>query len=120
MKFLFTLSCCLGLAGLAACAADDDSLYLTGTEEHAIRTENGQYVCESPRKVLVCHIPPGNPANAHTICVSNHAVSAHQSHHGDPIGACLDGGGEDPPPEESPPEDPPPEDPPSEEPPPID
>lgn len=109
MKFLFTLSCCLGLAALSGCAADDDSMYLTGTEEHAIRTENGQYVCPSPRKVLVCHIPPGNPENAHTICVSHHAVDPHQTHHGDLIGACVDG---DPPPEEPPPSDDPPEDPP--------
>ena len=110
MKFLFTLSCCFGLAGLAGCADVDDSMYLTGTEEFAIRTENGQYVCESPSKVLVCHIPPGNPDNAHTICVSSHAVAPHQSHHGDPVGACLDGGGEDPPPPPS--DDPPPSDPP--------
>lgn len=115
MKYLLNLSCCLGLAALAGCAADDDSMYLTGTEEHAIRTENGQYVCESPRKVLVCHIPPGNPDNAHTICVSNHAVAPHQAHHDDPIGACLDGEAPPPPPSDDPP--PPPSDP--QEPPPV-
>jgi hypothetical protein len=115
MKFSITLSCCFGLAALAGCAETDDSLYLTGTEEHAIRTENGQYVCPSPKKVLVCHIPPGNPDNAHTICVSEHAVEAHQTHHADPIGACDDGGGEDPPTD-----DPPTDDPPTDEPPPPD
>lgn len=119
MKFLFTLSCSLGLAALAGCADVDDSLYLTGTEEHAIRTENGQYVCPSPKKALVCHIPPGNPENAHTICVSTNAVDAHQSPHGDAIGACDDGGGE-PPPEDPPPGDPPSDDPPSDDPPPPD
>lgn len=28
-------------------------------------------------KVLVCKVPPGNPGNAHTICVSPNAVAAH-------------------------------------------
>lgn len=112
MKFLLAMSCGLGLglAALTGCADTDDSMYLTGTEEHAIRTENGQYVCPSPRKVLVCHIPPGNPENAHTICVSANAVDAHQSHHADPIGACADDG--EPPPPESPPDEPPSDDPP--------
>ena len=31
---------------------------------------------------------PGNPANAHDICVSTHAVEPHQTHHGDSVGAC--------------------------------
>ena len=40
-------------------------------------------------KVLVCHIPPGNPNNAHTICVSYNAVAAHLAH-GDYLGNCGD------------------------------
>jgi hypothetical protein len=38
-------------------------------------------------KVDVCHIPPGNPENAHTITVGSPAVAAHLAH-GDAIGAC--------------------------------
>jgi len=38
-------------------------------------------------KVEVCHIPPGNPANFHTITVSSDALSAHLSH-GDLAGPC--------------------------------
>jgi hypothetical protein len=48
-------------------------------------------------KTTVCHIPPGNPANAHTICVGNAAVPAHIDH-GDFLGTCScpdDGGGGD-------------------------
>jgi hypothetical protein len=40
------------------------------------------------KKTTICHIPPGNPANAHTICVGNAAVPAHVANHGDSIGAC--------------------------------
>jgi|AntAceMinimDraft_17_1070374.scaffolds.fasta_scaffold02286_3 uncharacterized repeat protein (TIGR01451 family) len=39
-------------------------------------------------KVLVCHIPPGNPENAHTICISINALPAHLTM-GDYIGPCL-------------------------------
>ncbi len=39
-------------------------------------------------KVYVCHIPPGNPANKQTLCVSYNAVQAHISQHGDYIGQC--------------------------------
>ena len=38
-------------------------------------------------KVQLCHIPPGNPDNAHTIVVGSDAVSAHLGH-GDYLGAC--------------------------------
>lgn len=45
----------------------------------------------SQGKVDICHIPPGNPANAHTINVSVNAVPAHLAH-GDTLGACGGGG----------------------------
>lgn len=39
-------------------------------------------------KVTLCHIPPGNPAKAHTITVGNPAVAAHLAH-GDYLGECM-------------------------------
>ncbi len=38
-------------------------------------------------KVSICHIPPGNPANAQTKCVSANAVAGHLGH-GDYVGPC--------------------------------
>ena len=38
-------------------------------------------------KVEVCHIPPGDPANAHTIRVSENAIQSHLKH-GDFLGPC--------------------------------
>jgi hypothetical protein len=71
---------------------------------------------EEDEGFTLCHIPPGNPANAHTITVgSNRAVWAHLNNHGDYLGACKDTHEPDPAP---PPTDPtdggstPPEDPP--------
>jgi hypothetical protein len=69
---------------------DDPTFSLTGTEQLPLVLEDGGYVCPSPKKVLICHIPPGNPANAHTICVAVPAVEAHQGHHGDTDGACAE------------------------------
>jgi hypothetical protein len=40
-------------------------------------------------KVTICHIPPGNPGNAHTINVSGNAENAHLAH-GDTLGECPD------------------------------
>jgi hypothetical protein len=40
-----------------------------------------------PAKVCVCHHPPGNPNNAHTICVGAAAAKAHLKH-GDTEGEC--------------------------------
>jgi uncharacterized repeat protein (TIGR01451 family) len=41
----------------------------------------------SEANVIICHLPPGNPANAQTITVGQSAVPAHLSH-GDYLGAC--------------------------------
>lgn len=46
--------------------------------------------CEG-NKIQICHVPPGNPANAHTICVSPNAVAAHLAH-GDYLGPCDENG----------------------------
>ena len=39
-------------------------------------------------KILVCHIPGGNPGNEHTICISPNAVATHLNNHGDHLGPC--------------------------------
>jgi hypothetical protein len=41
-------------------------------------------------KVTICHCPPGNPENRHTITVSESAVAAHLAH-GDTLGPCEGG-----------------------------
>ena len=38
-------------------------------------------------KVTICHIPPGNTANAHTITIAEQAVGKHLEH-GDTLGSC--------------------------------
>src|SRR5437763_13359856 len=38
-------------------------------------------------KETICHIPPGNPANLHTITVGEPSVAGHEGH-GDFLGVC--------------------------------
>ena len=42
---------------------------------------------DDEKKVLVCHIPPGNPQNANNIRISENAVQSHLDH-GDFLGIC--------------------------------
>lgn len=44
-------------------------------------------------KVLVCHVPPGNPDGQHTIEISEDALEAHLAH-GDTEGECDEDGGD--------------------------
>jgi len=41
------------------------------------------------KKVVLCHVPPGNPDNPQTLCIAPSAVPAHLSNHpGDCLGPC--------------------------------
>lgn len=91
MRLLILITLCA-----AACdGRSDDSMYVTGTEEAALTDSEGAPSCRIG-KVLLCHIPPGNPANEHTLCVGAAAVQAHQRNHTDLLGACDTSGGGDP------------------------
>ncbi|MDX1380103.1 MAG: hypothetical protein R3233_03235, partial [Xanthomonadales bacterium] len=61
---LFFIHCCIGIAVIHAPGA-----------------------LAQGAKVDVCHIPPGNPDNAHTITISENAVETHLEH-GDHLGPC--------------------------------
>jgi hypothetical protein len=47
-----------------------------------------QAACDNGKKVLVCHVPPGNPDAKHTICIGMAAVETHLDHHADYLGDC--------------------------------
>ena len=38
--------------------------------------------------MVICHVPPGNPDNEHTITVGEPAIDAHVDNHGDVLGPC--------------------------------
>lgn len=67
---------------LAACGGtESDSSALSAESMDLLGAADGS------GKVTLCHVPPGNPANAHTITVGAPAVKAHLAH-GDVLGPC--------------------------------
>ena len=70
----------------------DDSLDTDGdgTPDCVDLDELANWEChQNGKKAYICHIPPGNPANQHTICISKNAVGTHLNNHGDYIGECY-------------------------------
>jgi hypothetical protein len=60
-----------------------DALAATATKTLTIEIadeEDGAESGDRQEKVTVCHIPPGNPDNAHTITVGEPALEAHLAH----------------------------------------
>ncbi len=47
-------------------------------------------------KITICHVPPGNPANAHTLTVGRNGWNGHSRHKGDYAGPCSGSGGGEP------------------------
>ena len=68
-----------------ACADDAE-----GEEPEDEEDPEGEEEDAGQAKVLVCHVPPGNPENPVTIEVAEPALPAHLAH-GDTEGACADG-----------------------------
>jgi hypothetical protein len=58
-----------------------------GSKGDAQGDDNGSDDDQYGHKVVICHHPPGNPDNAHTITVDQSAVPAHLAH-GDTLGPC--------------------------------
>ena len=92
-----SLFACLGLGAVVGCdtsstpdAVDPNAAALAACHDPSMGAGAALHACDPSdvKKTTICHIPPGNPANAHTICVGNAAVPAHLQNHGDSIGPC--------------------------------
>jgi hypothetical protein len=66
---------------IAACHLDDGTVDPDDTDLRACEPGN-------TKKTTICHVPPGNPANAHTLCIGNPAVPHHLANHPDYLGPC--------------------------------
>lgn len=85
-----------GVANLQSASDDDGSVNTTGGPAIDDLIDNpvlaDDYAC-GRNKVLICHVPPGNPAAAQTLCISHCAVDQHIREHErdnshDTLGAC--------------------------------
>jgi hypothetical protein len=50
---------------------------------------NEGVVLSSSSTTTICHAPPGNPSNAHTIIVGTSSLTAHLKNHNDILGECT-------------------------------
>jgi hypothetical protein len=82
MRFGFKFVSIVSIAGVFAWAASAAPLQPSGEAQ----TQGFGYGYGAV-KVTLCHVPPGNPGNAHTITVGAPAVAAHLAH-GDTLGPC--------------------------------
>ena len=81
-----TLAGLAGLSLLAGCMSAGDEVSEETEAAYALRSDLSGST--DSKKTFVCHIPPGNIANAHSIHVGNAAVDAHLAH-GDSLGQCA-------------------------------
>jgi hypothetical protein len=80
---------CAVTFALFGCSADRQSSPTPAVETaNADEGEGDASAQAAVPKVTICHIPPGNPSNAHTITVGAPAVPAHMANHGDTVGRC--------------------------------
>ena len=87
-----SLLCVGAAAGLAMAVGAGCGAGETDTDEFGVSRDA---LGAGSVKVTICHVPKGNPENAHTINVAEPALKAHLGRHGgDYLGPCLlpDGG----------------------------
>ena len=56
----------------------------------AVAATLGTGIANAEERIAICHLPPGNPTDAHTIIVGKAALDAHFGH-GDEAGECPTG-----------------------------
>ena len=92
----------LGLSMAIGCgdpeSTDEESSVAQNLKDHAmcgindgtLHRHDEVRACDpaNKKKTTICHVPPGNPANAHTLCIGNAAVAAHLRNHPDYLGPC--------------------------------
>ena len=101
LRGLFVFASIVALVALAACGGESPLSTGADPASSARESPNGTSLAaqaqgQAEPKVTICHVPPGNPANAHEITVAEASLEAHFPH-GDTLGTCE---GEPPPPVE--------------------
>lgn len=96
--------CALLTGGCGGSPVNDDSPETQSPRSGGLGGKAGEETpYDGAGKVTLCHYPPGNPANAHTLSVGAAAWPAHERH-GDTLGPCEwsgepDAGGGEPDPD---------------------
>ena len=67
---------------------DLERAYKTGYEEGSASCKDDSD--DKNKKIEICHVPPGNPENAHTLKISLNSIGAHLAHSTDYLGPCIE------------------------------
>jgi predicted extracellular nuclease len=81
-------------ASTTVCPTTSTTYTVTVTDANGCTSTDAATVCvvdvvcgNNNHKVVLCHVPPGNPGNAQTICIAPSAVATHLAN-GSYLGAC--------------------------------
>lgn len=90
----FLLITVIGLFSQGMMSIDNGNLFAAGHGKNQKENKGKKHIEKHDKdqkkgKVLICHTPPGNPANKQEIWVSPDAVQNHLAH-GDLLGSCSD------------------------------
>jgi hypothetical protein len=96
-SLVFSLLLGLSACGLSACGTDSNetdkhpsALTASGLDDGTVEADAELGACapDDPKRTTICHVSPGNPADAHTLCIDNAAVEGHLKNHSDSLGPC--------------------------------
>ncbi|NOQ44485.1 MAG: hypothetical protein GQ471_02335 [Nitrosopumilus sp.] len=76
-------------AKVAAKESKESAKVAAKEAKNEIKEFNGGTLLTTSSTTTICHIPPGNPGNNHTITIGNSAVSAHIGHGDEPVSCEL-------------------------------
>lgn len=67
---------------------EKEGMPATGKIDETTRVKINEYLArDAEKKIIVCHYPPENPSNKHSLEISESALETHLAH-GDTLGAC--------------------------------
>jgi len=78
-----------GVLFSASVNADSENSHNSSENTHHSSDSNERGSSSEAKKIIICHVPKGNPANKHTIHIGFSAWPAHRDNHGgDWLGSC--------------------------------
>ncbi len=89
IKFFLLFGLFLLFSGTEKLYSQSNSQLSNSVNQERIGDDCSEFICgEYDDKLLICHVPPGNPENEHEICISSNAIQTHLTH-GDYCGPCT-------------------------------
>lgn len=89
IKFFILFGLLVFLSGTVELYAQSNNQLTNSVNLEKNKNDCSEFICgDYDEKLLICHVPPGDPENEHEICISSNAVQTHLTH-GDYCGPCT-------------------------------